>query len=172
MATLHDELLERVHDAAVRSAQVQARANVVVDASRYLRLRETRIPRCAWCGRVGLGGTWVASEQVPGFFLAELERRATHGVCPACFPSASGGTRTERLAVHAGGWQAAEVLGHELERYGVRRRADYVLEADVPPSDPGVVNRLLSRIADCLTAYRLDPVQVRLGERTYTLERR
>jgi hypothetical protein len=170
LGTLAAELQERVEAARERTAMSLARSGVLVEASRYLRAREAKVPQCAWCARVALGGRWLEETAVPGFLADALEERATHGICPEPLPPSL--RRVDGIAVHAGGWQAADVLARELERFAVRVRPDYVLEASVPADDETFVGRLLSRIADCIARDHLDAVQVRIGPRTYRLNGR
>lgn len=163
-----DALAERVHDLVARSEATGARSLVLVDASRYARLEETYVPRCAWCGKVALGGFWLDRSQVPRFVLNALENRTTDGICPACFAEQLP-TAVKEIRVHAGNKKTADRLAEELDEFEVSQHPDHVLEVRVPPHDEHFVAQLLSRLADCLEAGRLEPVQVRIGKRSYTL---
>jgi hypothetical protein len=35
-------------------------------------------PRCAWCGRIQIGGTWGLDRRLPG------DIPYSHGICPTC----------------------------------------------------------------------------------------
>jgi hypothetical protein len=109
---------------------------------------------------------------VPEFLRVALDQRSTHGICPTCFAEGPGGVATggSILALHAGSLYAAVRLGEELRAFGVRERADFVLETTIPAGDDGFVEKLLSRVAGCLSANGLDPVRVRLGSQSYVLD--
>ena len=166
---MHEELGNRLRSVAARSQTINYRSVVLVEASRYLRDREALIPRCAWCGKVALGGGWMPFDEVPHFLHGEVRTRATHGICPSCFPAHA---VASRVAVHAGSKRAAAALTESLREFGVLRTADGVLQVRAPAGDGEFVNRLLSRVADCLTAHSLGPVQVQVGAKTYALAAR
>jgi hypothetical protein len=69
------------------------RARVLTEALQLVRDRQRVLRRCAWCGRVWLGGTWVDDEEVPRFLPSDLDVHSTHSICPSClarFESKSG----------------------------------------------------------------------------------
>jgi hypothetical protein len=95
------------------------------------------------------------------------------GICPDCFDAASEGShRRARVTIHAGGQRAAEALAAALAAYPVEMHPDHVLEVDVARQGDADVNRILTIVADCLRDQRLDPVHVRLTDRSYTLDGR
>lgn len=163
-----EALSERVREVVARSGATGARSLMLVDASRYARLDETYVPRCAWCGKVALGGSWVGRDDIPPFMVRVLDRRSTDGICPACFAEQLPGADNE-ISVHAQSKRAAERLALELQEYAVRQPSDHVLALDIPSRDAHFVARLLSRLADCVEANLLDPVQVRIGRHSYLL---
>jgi hypothetical protein len=90
---------------ARRAAGVQADAAVARSRSRLLRalVRELQrepghLPaRCAWCGRISLGGSFVRFEDVLlGAPPLRLLARATHGICPDCFEREDAAASEER----------------------------------------------------------------------------
>jgi hypothetical protein len=170
---LHSELGDRLRKALATSHRLVRESAVVIEASRYARNGEKFVPRCAWCGRIGVGGEWLEPEQVPVFLSGALATRTTHGICPDCFGDAEkqrlAGTGASRVIIHAGGTKAAEALAGALAEYAVETRPDHVLEADLGAQDESALNRLLSRIADCLRDNALEPVRVRLSDRSYPL---
>ena len=163
-----DALAKRVHEVVAQSEAAGARSHVLIDASRYVRFDETYVPRCAWCGRIALGGAWVEEAEVPPFVRSALESRSTDGICPACFAEQLP-TPGNRVVVHAGNRRAADRIAAKLADYVLEQRPDHVLDVRVPNHDERFVAQLLSRLADCLEADHLDPVQVRIGRRSYTL---
>jgi hypothetical protein len=47
---------------------------------------ERRPHRCAWCGRVSVGGVWRDAEELPEFFKARRDpESASDGICGECF---------------------------------------------------------------------------------------
>lgn len=165
---LVEALAERVHEVVARSELIGARSLVLVDASRHARKDETYVPRCAWCGRVALGGTWLDHNEVPAFLLRVIAERSTDGICPICFVAQLASSSTD-VFVHAGNKQTADVLVSELREYEVRQRGDHVLAIEVAPRDHQFLPALLTRLANCLDANRLDPIQVGIGSRSYVL---
>jgi hypothetical protein len=163
-----EALTERVQEVVGRSGVTAARSLVLVDASRYARLDEMHVPRCAWCGKVALGGSWLKRADVPRFMVRIVDRRSTDGICPACFAEQLPGADNE-ISVHAQNKRAAERLAVELQEYAVRQTSDHVLALDIPSSDAHFVAHLLSRLADCVETNLLDPVQVRIGRHSYLL---
>ncbi|HWJ32993.1 MAG TPA: hypothetical protein VNR59_11685 [Gaiellaceae bacterium] len=161
-----EALTERVHDVVARSGVTGARSLVLVDASRYARRDETYVPRCAWCGKFALGGSWVERGEVPHFMVRVLGGRTTDGICPACFADQIPGTDHE-ISVHAQNKQTADRLVLELQEYAVRQRSDHVLALNIPSRDAHFVAHLLSRLADCVETNQLDPVQVKIGRHSY-----
>jgi hypothetical protein len=161
-----EALAGRVQEVVAQSAATGARSLVLVDASRYARADDKHVPRCAWCGRIALGGDWIDRAAVPQFMERMLDERVTDGICPGCFSKQLGGASNE-LAVHAGTKETAETLATNLHDYEVRQRSDHVLAVEIPAHDASFVAHLLSRLADCVEAHRLDPVQVRIGGRSY-----
>jgi hypothetical protein len=161
-----EALTERVHEIVVQSEIATARSLVLVDASKYARRDELYVPRCAWCKRIALGGNWIDSAQVPHFMDRVLADRVTDGICPSCFARQIGGA-TDELSLHAGNKQSADRLVTELHDYELRQRADHVLAVSIPAKDARFVVQFLSRLADCVEANRLDPVQVRIGRHSY-----
>ena len=167
-AGLVTALAERVHEVVERSESITARSLVLVDASRHARRDETYVPRCAWCGRVALGGDWIEQAEIPSFLLRTIAERSTDGICPTCF-AAQLASSPDEVSVHAGSQQTADVLVAELQDYGVRQRPDHVLAVPVARRDHQFVPKLLSRLADCLDTHTLDPIQVRIGSHSYVL---
>jgi len=164
-----EALVERVHEVVARSELIGARSLVLIDASRHARGGDgSHVPRCAWCGRVALGGVWLDHADVPAFVLRAISVRSTDGICPTCFASQLGAPANE-VAVHAGNQRAADCLATELREYAVRQRPDHVLAVEVKPRDHEFLPALLTRLADCLDAHALDPVQVRIGSHSYVL---
>jgi hypothetical protein len=166
-----EALVERVHEVVARSESIGARSLVLIDASRHARRDETYVPRCAWCGRVALGGVWLDRSDVPSFVLRAIAKRSTDGICPTCF-AAQIGSPTNEVSVHAGNKQTADCLVAELRDYGVRQGPDHVLAVDVAARDHSFLPALLTRLADCLDANALDPIQVRIGSHAYVLSGR
>jgi hypothetical protein len=161
-----EALTERVNEVVAHSGVTGARSLVLVDASRYVRLDERLVPRCASCGRVALGGEWIVPEDVPRFMVRVLDKRTTEGVCPTCFAEQVPGVDDE-ISVHAQNKQTADRLVLELQEYEVRQRSDHVLALDIPSRDAQFIPHLLSRLADCVERKQLDPVQVRIGRHSY-----
>ena len=161
-----EALTDRVQDVVTRSGLTGARSLLLVDASRYARRGESYVPRCAWCGKVALGGSWVNRAEVPPFMRRVLDHRTTDGICPGCFADQLPGV-DHGVSVHAQNQQTADRLALELQEYDVRQRPDYVLALDVPSHDAHFVAHLLSRLADCVETNELDPVQVRIGRHSY-----
>ena len=161
-----EALTERVQDVVARSGATGARSLVLVDASRYARRDGAYVPRCAWCGKVALGDSWVDRAEVPPFMVRVLDHRTTDGICPECFADQLPGADHE-VSVHAQNKHTADRLVLELQEYEVRQRSDYVLALDISSRDGHFVAHLLSRLADCVEANELDPVQVKIGRHSY-----
>jgi hypothetical protein len=168
---LVEALVERVHEVVARSESIGARSLVLIDASRHVRRDETHVPRCAWCGRIALGGCWLERADVPTFVRRAISERSTDGICPTCFASQLG-SPTNEVCVHARNKRTADFLAAELRDYGVRQGSDHVLAVEVTRRDQHFLPALLTRLADCLEANALDPVQVRIGTHAYVLSGR
>ena len=93
MASLDKELAREVSEAKARAEAAIEEAKRLCDLS--VRIRTTRqgdigLCRCAWCGRLKVGERpeWLYLEEIGGGqqrIPASLLRRASHGICPACF---------------------------------------------------------------------------------------
>jgi len=168
---LGEALAERVHDVAARSEALVARSGVLVDASHYAREEESHVPRCATCGRVSLGGVWLRHGEVPPFVRRVIETRGVDGICPTCFATQLP-LSTDDVVVHAGDQRTADRLADELRPLQPRQGSDHILAVAVPARDPGFLPDLLTRLAECIEANALHPVQVRIGSHSYLLEGR
>ena len=168
---LSARLEARVRDATEASRRIIRRSAIVVEASRYVQ-GEDPIPRCASCGKVGVGGEWLAPDQVPAFLADAVRSRASAGICPDCFGDGSVQHRGARLTIHAGGQRTADALAAALSEYGVEARPDHVLEIRLEREGDAAVNRLLTLVAECLRDRDLEPVHVRLADGSYTLDGR
>src|SRR2546423_13840668 len=102
-----EALVERVHEVVARSESIGARSLVLIDASRHVRRDETSVPRCAWCGRIALGGCRLERADVPGFVLRAISERSTDGICPTCFASQIG-CPANAACVHARNQRSAD----------------------------------------------------------------
>jgi len=78
-----ERLLARARAAAARAAEVQAHtASLAHEWDAAAR----RPRRCAWCGRVEIGGRWRTEQEVPPHFKARRDPASiTHGICEDCF---------------------------------------------------------------------------------------
>jgi hypothetical protein len=101
MDELFGALLGRLRDAKARSETLVARSKVLASARALVRDPEKMLRRCAWCGRLQLGGQWVSEEEAPEFVKRLLDDRATHGICRSCLSrlEAEGQSRTAPSAV-------------------------------------------------------------------------
>jgi hypothetical protein len=167
---LSQSLEERARLTMDRSRSLVRRSAIVVDASQAARDGDSWIPRCASCGKVGVGGEWLRPDAVPGFLRRIVETQMVPGICPDCFDaSADGNRRRASVTIHAGGQRAATALAAALAAYPVEMHPDHVLEVDLAREGRPDVNRVLSIVADCLRDEGLDAVHVRLTDRSYTL---
>jgi hypothetical protein len=117
---------------------------------------------------VALGGVWLERADVPSFVFRAIAERSTDGICPTCF-AAQLASPSHDVFVHAGNKETADCLADELRDYAVRQRPDHVLTVAVAPRDHHFLPTLLTRLADCLDANELAPIQVRIGSRSYVL---
>jgi hypothetical protein len=130
------------------------------------------VPHCAWCGKVRVGGHWNAPDELPGFLGGLLDGRRTHGICPDCFTEVERQTPPARTAVliRTSGPDAVECLLDSLDRYQVRERPEFVLEATLPDPGGAAVNTFLSAVSRCLAESGLEQVTIELADHTYLLE--
>ena len=81
----------RASDAAERAAGLQRRSQLLRGFVEGARRREHLPLRCAWCGRVDVGGEFVApAEFLSGDLPERLRERATHSICPDCLEREQG----------------------------------------------------------------------------------
>ncbi len=91
---------------AVRCAAGRRRkwARVLEEFARGLRERDGLQLRCAWCGRIDVGGAFVRPhESLNGVLLEGLLEHTTHGICPDCFErenDAATAVRRQRESQH------------------------------------------------------------------------
>jgi hypothetical protein len=77
-----DDLLRRAHGAAKDAEQERERSERLLEE---VAAGSRRPVRCAWCGRIELGGVWRAEREVSPDHLARRDpNRASHGICPKC----------------------------------------------------------------------------------------
>lgn len=78
-----DALEDRVRQAITAAEMTVVRSEILTAASRLAKDETRMIRRCAWCGCLQLG-RWTPSDEAPAFLSAQMDGRATHGICPAC----------------------------------------------------------------------------------------
>lgn len=91
--SLHEELAREVSEAKARAEDAVTEARRLCDLSARMRTArhgEVALCRCAWCGRLKVGGQaeWLHLEEIGSGrqrIPASLLRRASHGICPDCF---------------------------------------------------------------------------------------
>src|SRR5581483_7178532 len=84
MDELLGALLSRLRDAKARSETLVARSKVLASARALARDPDGMLRRCAWCGRLRLGGQWIPPDEAPEFVRRLPDERATHGICRSC----------------------------------------------------------------------------------------
>jgi hypothetical protein len=92
MRTL-DEAMARAKDLGEGQEKLRSETERVGERTRllrtfvsYYRAHPDALPvRCAWCGRISIGGRFVLPEEfVSGELPQRLREKATHGICPDC----------------------------------------------------------------------------------------
>lgn len=81
---MHGSLELRAQRARVEARQLIARSRCILASRRLLADPASVVTRCAWCGRLALGGLWVTDDAVPFFVNGQLEEHTSHGICTAC----------------------------------------------------------------------------------------
>ena len=172
---LGEVLGDRVRELLARSGLIARRSAILIGSSQHRRLEESLVAQCAWCGKVRIGGHWTLREELPSFLRDLLDDRRTHGICPDCFADverrAGEAAPLARTAVviRTDGPIAVECLTRALQRYRLRERPDFMLEATLPDPGGAAVNTLLSAVSSCLAENGLAPVTIELTDRTYLL---
>jgi hypothetical protein len=82
--SLTTALEERVRSAVSNAEREARRSQMLVGSRRLVHTHGWMLTRCAWCGRVSLGGIWADPEETPGFLPTDLDERTTHGICRSC----------------------------------------------------------------------------------------
>jgi hypothetical protein len=78
-----DQLLVRARAAADRARAVRGHSEALQALHESAVSRTPR--RCAWCGRIEIGGAWRDEDSVPGFFKARRDPESvSHGICEEC----------------------------------------------------------------------------------------
>src|SRR5262245_25780737 len=80
-----EEVLEtRIRSAVSGAERATRRSQVLIGTRQLVHTPEWMVTRCAWCGRLSLGGVWTDPAEMPRFLPTELEERTTHGICRGC----------------------------------------------------------------------------------------
>jgi hypothetical protein len=79
------DLSTRVAQALAEARRQVDRSHVLLAAARLVEEPSVCVTCCAWCKRMALADRWLTEEETPRFLPPQLERRLTHGICPACF---------------------------------------------------------------------------------------
>src|SRR5262249_52620478 len=74
----------RAQRARDEARQLIMQSRCIVASRRLLADPESVITRCAWCGRLALGGAWMPVDEIPVFVNGRLEGQTTHGICLGC----------------------------------------------------------------------------------------
>jgi len=77
-------LLGRLRGATQTSEGLVAHSRVLAAAREVASRPERMLRRCAWCGRIRLGGQWLSADEAPEFVRGLLDDRTTHGICRSC----------------------------------------------------------------------------------------
>jgi hypothetical protein len=172
---LGEVLSDRVRELLARSGRITRRSAILVGSSEHRRLEGSLVPECAWCGKVRVGGNWTEREELPGFLGESLDDRRTHGICPDCFADVERRARDAAplprttVVIRTDGPVAVECLTRALQRYPLRERPDFVLQATLAGPGGAAVNSFLSVVSSCLAECGLAPVVIELSDRTYLL---
>jgi hypothetical protein len=80
-----EEVLEtRIRSAVSVAERATRRSQVLIGTRQLVHTPEWMMTRCAWCGRVCLGGVWTDPDETPRFLPTDLDERTTHGICRSC----------------------------------------------------------------------------------------
>ncbi len=78
-------VVRRARHAIAVAEQAIARARVLQDGRRLARDPATLMRRCAWCGRVTLGGEWVDADEARRVVAGRNgDPEISHTICPDC----------------------------------------------------------------------------------------
>ncbi len=84
-ADLRERLRDRVRSALEAAEAAVARSRVLTAGRRLSREPEALLRRCAWCGRVTLGGEWVDADEATQLVAGRSGPvEASHTICPDC----------------------------------------------------------------------------------------
>ncbi|HZD87426.1 MAG TPA: hypothetical protein VE088_05425 [Gaiellaceae bacterium] len=81
--TFVEALIRRVRLAVADAQRQVGQARRLVELCRIAD-GEIIVRRCAWCGRLSVGGEWTAPESLQGFVPPQAVDNATHSICPDC----------------------------------------------------------------------------------------
>jgi hypothetical protein len=90
-------LSERVRAALADAERTVSQSEMLASARRIVRQPDSMVTRCAWCGRLQLGGHWTLVDQAPSFFKDFVDRSVTHGICGDCMRGLESSGKTSPL---------------------------------------------------------------------------
>lgn len=101
---LYEDLVERALAAQNRARSLHVSSQRISRLAAVLREAHAGhelLVRCAWCGRLQIGGEWLRLEAIGSGQMRIAEgvvRRSTHGICPDCFARVSDKADADRGA--------------------------------------------------------------------------